>query len=300
MRNLLAIAFILGMFFQGFAQDKTAEELQAEKAALSEQISALQGELDPLKAQVAAIDGQLEILSGWNTGAFGTIGFNQSTFNNWIKGANPNSTSSTISASFNGFANRKEENYFWRNSGIINLGWQKLDIDTEEGEDAGYERVADVLRITSLYGRNLSPKLALSAMGEYNTALLANFNNPGILDLGAGFTWNPENNLVVVVHPLNYHWVFGDLPQFDSALGAKIMADYVKTFPNGVTWRSNLSAFMPYQSQTPTLREYTWTNGLSFSAWKGIGVGIEYALRNAEVEFDGTQSYFVLGLSYAL
>lgn len=300
MKNLFTIIILVMVVSTGFSQEKTMEELKAEKAALAEQIGALQGQIDPLQAQVSAINSQLEVLGGWKKGTFGTIGFNQSTFNNWIKGANPNSTSSTISASFNGFANRKAPDYFWRNSAIVNLGWQKLDIDTEEGEDTGFERIADVLRITSLYGRNLTSKLALSALGEYNTALLSNFNDPGILDLGVGFTWNPEDNLVVVVHPLNYHWVFGDNPAFDSALGAKVVADYVRTFPGGVTWRSNLTGFLPYKSQEPSLREYTWTNGLAFSAWRGIGVGIEYALRNAAVEFDGTQSYFVLGLSYAL
>jgi hypothetical protein len=300
MKNLFTLIFLILMVVTGYTQEKTIEELNAEKSQISAQIGALQGQIDPLQAQVNSINSQLEVLKGWKTGTFGTIGFNQSTFNNWIKGANPNSTSSTISASFNGFANRKAPNYFWRNSGNINLGWQKLDINTEEGEDAGFERVADVLRITSLYGRNITPKLALSALGEYNTALLSNINNPGILDLGAGFTWNPEDNLVVVLHPVNYHWVFGDNPAFGSALGAKLVVDYVKTFPAGITWRSNLTSFLPYQSQMPSLKEYTWTNGFAFSAWKGIGVGIEYALRNAEVEFDGTQSYFVLGLSYAL
>ncbi len=300
MKNSYLIIITLLLFaLPVFAQEEI-DNLKAEKEELSAQISAMQGELDPLQARVKEINNRLTILSGWNTGTFGTLGFNQSTFNNWIKGANPNSTSSTIAASLNGFANKKSESSFWRNSGIVNLGWQKLDIDTEEGEDAGYEKIADVLRITSLYGRNLTPKLALSALGEYNTAILSNFNNPGILDLGAGFTWLPVENMVVVIHPLNYHWVFGDNPNFESALGAKVVADYVRTFPGGVTWRTNLTGFLPYQSYDPSLTEYTWTNGISFSAWKGIGVGIEYAIRNAEVEFDGTQSYFVLGLSYAL
>lgn len=300
MKNLFTIILLVLLVSAGYSQEKSVEELKAEKATLSEQIGTLKGQIDPLQAQLSAIDSQLEVLGGWKKGTFGTIGFNQSTFNNWIKGANPNSTSSTISASFNGFANRKTPDYFWRNSGIVNLGWQKLDIDTEGGEDAGFERIADVLRITSLYGRNITSKFALSALGEYNTAILSNFNDPGILDLGVGFTWNPEPNLVVVVHPLNYHWVFGDNPNFDSALGAKFVADYVRSFPGGLTWRSNLTGFLPYKSLEPSLREYTWTNGIAFSAWKGIGVGMEYALRNAAVEFDGTQSYFVLGLSYAL
>lgn len=302
-KSLLLIMFFLSIGATGLlAQDVDA--LKAEKAELSAQIAELKGQLSPLQGRVDAINGELEILGGWKTGTFGTLGFNLSSFNSWIKGANPNSTSSTVLAAINGFANKKSEKSFWRNSANINLGWQKLDIDTEEGEDAGYEKIADVLKITSLFGKNISSKVAISALGEYNTALLENVNNPGILDIGAGITLLPADNLVVVVHPANMHWVFGDATEFDSGLGAKIMADYNKTFANGITWRSNLTSFLAYSSKDPSLSEYTFTNGISFSAWQGIGVGIEYAIRNAPVETFGlasnTQSYFILGLSYAL
>lgn len=298
---LMLIAMFLGVS-QVNAQEM--DVLKAEKAEISAQIAELQGQIDPLQGRVNAINSELEILGGWKIGTFGTLGFNLSSFNSWIKGANPNSTSSTVLAAFNGFANRKSEKSFWRNSANINLGWQKLDINTEEGEDASYEKIADVLKISSLYGKNLSPKVALSALGEFNTALLQNFNNPGILDIGVGVTLLPVENLVVVIHPANMHWVFGDAAQFDSGLGAKIMADYSKTFSNGITWRSNFTSFLAYSSKDPSLSEYTFTNGISFSAWKGIGVGIEYAIRNAPVETFGldsdNQSYFILGLSYAL
>ncbi len=296
--SLLTLCLLLFCIVSGTAQ--TAEEFTAEKATLAEQIAALEGQLGPLQARVGEIDKELEILGGWQTGTFGTLGFNLSSFDNWVKGANPTSTSSTVLAAFNGFANKTTSSYFWRNSGNINLGWQKLDIEGQEGS-TDFEKIADVLKITSLYGKRINQKLALSALGEFNSALLENFNNPGILDLGVGFTWTPIENAVIVVHPLNYHWVFGDNPDFSSALGAKVVADYTKTFNGGITWRTNLTSFFPYASQDPSLFEYTWTNGLAFSAWKGIGVGIEYAIRRADVEIlDTTQNYLIIGLSYAL
>ncbi len=297
-QKLLLTVILLSTSLLIFGQ--TADEFKAEKSELQTQLSELQGQVNQLQGRINTINNELELLGGWSTGTFGTLGFNLSRFNNWIKGANPNAVSSTILGSFSGFANKKTANSFFRNNVNINLGWQKLDINTTEGEATKFERVADVLRINSIYGRNVSSKLALSALGEYNTALLSNFNNPGILDLGVGFTILPIQNMVVVLHPINYHWVFGDNPDFSSALGAKMVADYVKTFFGGITWRSNLTAFVPYSSQEPSLREYTWVNGLSFSAWKGIGVGIDYAFRNAAVEFDGLQSYLIIGLSYSL
>lgn len=59
-----------------------------------------------------------------------------------------------------------------------------------------------------LYGRNLSEKWAASALMEYRTTIIDNFNDPGYLDVGIGVTWTPIDNLIVVIHPLNYNFVF--------------------------------------------------------------------------------------------
>jgi hypothetical protein len=301
-RRVSSFLFFVWIFGSSSAWSQKGElvNYKSKRDSINAEISKLKKKLKPLEKESNTLKSKIEILQGWNTGTFGTIGFNQAAFNNWVKGRNPNATSTTIRGAFNGFANKKTEKSFWRNAGILNLGWQRLDIDTEEGDDPSFEKTTDILKITSLYGRNITKKIAFSAQGEYNTAILTNINNPGILDLGTGITWNPRNNLVVTLHPLNYHWVFGDSPEFENALGSKVTVDYVQKFPYGITWRSNLTGFVPYNKQDPSLREYNWVNGLSFSAWKAIGVGMEYAVRNAGVEFDGVQSYFVLGLSYNL
>ena len=272
---------------------QTMEEYQAQKAEKETALAALQGEIADLQAKIDAFP-------GWDVGSFGTLGFNVSRFDNWIKGANPNAVSSSIRGSLNAFANYDDPKQFWRNSGGINVGWLKLDTDVDDTEDAEFEQVADIFKISSLYGYKLSDKIAISALADYNTSILSNFNNPGILDLGAGFTWTPVANMVVVVHPLNYHWVFGDNPNFDSALGAKIVADYTAEISPGLTWKTNFSTFLPYKSTEPTLAEWTWVNSFGFNLWKGIGVGVEFGIRKAEVESPDGQNYWVVGLSYAL
>lgn len=274
-------------------QAQTLDELKAMKAEKEAAVSSLQGEIAGIKAQIDA-------LPGWETGTFGTLGFNLSSFNNWIKGANPNALSSSIRASLNAYANYDEPKYFWRNSGGLNLGWLKLDTDVDDNTDAEFEQVADILKIQSLFGYKFNSKLAGSALLDYNTSILTNFNNPGILDLGVGFTWTPVKSMVVVIHPLNYHIVLGDDPSFGSALGTKIVVDYTKEIIPGLTWKSNLSAFTPYKKTDPSLGEWTWTNGFGFNVWKGIGVGLEFGLRKAEVESADGQNYWVVGLSYSL
>lgn len=154
-------------------------------------------------------------------------------------------------------------------------------------------------------------------MAEYRTTIIKNFNDPGYLDLGVGITWTPIENLVVVVHPLNYNFVFADNDAiFESSLGAKVVANYNRSF-GGLKFNSNLSAFMSYEDSD--LSNWTWINSLSYTVWKGIGLGFELGLRDSKQEalnyalgqWDGTgtapdfdnvdnavQVYTTFGLSY--
>ena len=293
---------------------QTKEELKAEQAPKKDSIAALQGKVNALQVQIDA-------LPGWRVGAFGTIGGSLSNFNNWYSQGAPNNSSGNIGFTVNAFANNLQEKFFWRNSANVNLGWVKLDDkDLPEDEQKGFQESTDVFNISSLYGRKLSEKWAVSTLGEYRTTILNNFNDPGYLDLGVGFTWTPITDLVVVIHPLNYNFVFADNDAvFESSLGAKIMADYTKKI-GAINFKSNLSMFQSYKSSD--LSNWTWTNSFSYTLWKMIGVGFDFGLRNNKQEavnyaktiaidqtaadainFDNVdndlQTYWTLGLSYS-
>lgn len=302
MKKIQLLIVLLVLAFGLNAQ--TLEELQSQKKVLEGQISDLKTKLEEVEKTIVANFPDY----GWKFGLAGTVGANLSGFSNWAPVANPNSRNTTILGSVNAFANKIEEKYFWRNTMNVNLGWQKLikDVDNVvEGEDE-FTQTADVFNISSLYGYRLNEKVAISALGEYRTTLLNNFNNPGYLDIGVGATWTPMPNLVVVFHPLNYNFIFAEEGnQFESSLGTKILADYNTVLFDKITWRSNLSAFLSYKDIN-NLSNYTWTNSFAFNAFRGIGVGIEYALRinkqeTANFGFDkDLQQYFVVGLTYAL
>jgi len=158
--------------------------------------------------------------------------------------------------------------------------------------------------LSSLYGKNISDTWALSGLGELNSSV-GNFLNPGTLDIGVGLTWNPNSDLVVVIHPLNYHIAFSSVDGVSSegALGAKLRADYTHEFPGGLGWSSTFTSFIPYSSQEdpqPTLFEYTWLNTLTYTLTGGLGINFGFGLRNAEFENDGTQTYYNVGLAYSL
>lgn len=268
---LIAILLFSGAF--GFAQ--TEEELKAQMAPKKDSIAAIQGRVDAIQAQIDA-------LPGWKKGAFGTIGANLTNFKNWYAQGSPNNASGNIGVTVNGFANLKQEKFFWRNNLNINLGWVKFDDKDDPNDDDSFRQAADVFTISSLYGQKLSEKFAISGLGEYRTTILTNFNDPGYLDLGVGATWTPITDLVVVIHPLNYNFVFSsDDTIFESSLGAKIVADYTRKI-GAVSFKTNLSMFQSYKSSN--LSNYTWINSFGYTLWNGIGLGFEFGLRNNKQE----------------
>lgn len=294
--------------FVGLLQAQTIEELKAEQSQKKDSIAAIQ-------SRVNAIQAKIDNMPGWKLGAFGTIGGSISEFSNWYAQGAPNNSSGNIGLTFNAFANLKQEKFFWRNALTTNLNWVKLDNKDNPDDSSDFEPTTDVFNLNSLYGRNITKTLAASAMLEYRTTLLNNFNDPGYLDAGIGGTWTPINNLVVVVHPLNYNFVFSnDDTIFESSLGAKIMADYSRSIGK-VNFKTNLSVFQSYESSD--LSNFTWTNSFSYTFWKGIGIGFDFGLRdsrqealnyeintlgNTEATFDNIdndlQSFWTLGVSY--
>ncbi|MFC0603569.1 DUF3078 domain-containing protein [Winogradskyella pulchriflava] len=296
---LLSAILMLAVTF-GFSQTK--EELEAQKAEK-------QAEADKFQGEANAIQAQIDALPGWKVGAFGTIGGSLSNFNDWYSQGTPNNVSGNIGITANAFANKLEEKYFWRNALTANLNWVKLD-DKDNGTDADddFNPTTDVFNISSLYGRKLSEKWAISGLAEYRTTLLDNFNDPGFLDVGVGATWTPLENLLVVIHPLNYNFVFAENDAaFDSSAGAKIVADYTRQI-GAIAFKSNFSTFQSYKDGD--LSNFTWTNSFSYTLWKMIGVGFDFALRSNKQEaanFQGVdladadnklQSYYTIGLSY--
>jgi hypothetical protein len=299
---------IMLLFGLSILNGQTKEELQALKKEKNDSI-------DVLKSKSDAIQAEIDALPGWRLKATGTIGGSVSGFNNWYAKESPNSSVGNFGININAFADLMEEKYFWKNSTNINIGWVKFDDKDDPADSDNYEVATDVFNLSSLYGYKVTKKFAVSALMEYRSTLVNNFNDPGFLDLGVGGTWTPISNLVVVIHPANYNFVFssGD-SQYDSTFGAKVVADYTRSF-NGFNVKSNLSVFMSYEGSNYS--NYTWTNSFSYTFWKSLGVGFDFGLRKNKQEalnyelksdpnasFDSIdnelQSYWLLGLNITL
>lgn len=303
----LILILLIGLTSSIKAQTtEEVEQFKLEKAAKEAEAAKIKAELDAVNGEIAKLKAAIDKTIKWRFGSGGLLGFDVNNFNNWAPKPDLNSSAQSISFNYNGFANLVEDRYFWRNNGGLNLGWQKYDQNSQSrGDNDGFNQVADVLYLQSLYGFNINKQLAGSALSEYRSTLLSNSNNPGFLDIGLGFTYTPQANFVMVLHPVNYNFIFSsDETDFRSSLGAKLVADYNTKIWDLLTWRSNLSAFLSYDSFEQS--NYTWINGVNFVAFKGIGIGLELGLRwnpqetaARELKNDN-QSYYQLGISYTI
>ena len=333
MKKLFLLTLTLLAFGFASAQDMTLEEMKAQKAELAAAVGASQAAADASQAELDALQIKIDRLSGWLTGLSGIVGLNFGESNQWFGNPNPTAESKAISIGITGYANRNHEKFFWNNKLVINKAWQRVDVTEADGEREGNLfdfGTLDILNISSLYGYKLTDKIAISALGELNTSI-GEFLEPGTFDIGVGITWTPIPNLVVVIHPLNYHIAWSADGDRDSAgsIGAKIRADYQNEFSisgRKIAWSSTLTSFLPYSGsdQTvtsvddfgrplfddedmtiPTTRvaslfEYTWLNTFSFEVWNGIGVGFTFGIRDADFEFEDLQSFYSIGVTYAL
>ena len=304
---VLASAILLSISTQA----QTEEELKSQQAPKKAEIAKLQGEVDALQAQIDA-------LPGWKKGIFGTIGGSITEQRNAFTQSIPDNSSGNIGATLNAFANLKQEKFFWKNSLLVNFSWVRLDDRNDDTDSDNFEPTTDIFNISSLYGRNISKDWAASALGEYRTTVLNNFNDPGYLDIGVGFTWTPSSieGLTVVIHPANYNFVFSDSgSEFESSLGAKVVADYTRQI-GPINFKSNLSAFLSYEDSD--LSNWAWNNSFSYTLWKKIGVGFDFGLRSnrqeafnfalaqdptaTDITLDNVdndlQTFWTLGLSY--
>jgi len=306
------ITLLLFMFCVAFTA-VDAQTLDADIKAKQAELKAAQESIDKLTGEIADLEASIESGAGWLTGFGGTLGFNLNKSNGWIANPNPNASSSALAIGLSGYANNITEDFFWRNKAILNKAWADIDLsDADSGipEDKLFDNgTVDLLNLSSLAGKPISDTWAISGLGELNTSL-GNFLAPGTIDIGVGLTWTPDiDDLIVVIHPLNYHFGFsgkdanGDrIFSAASALGAKIRADYTHDW-DGFAYTSTLTSFVPYQGAVepaPSLFEWTWLHTLTFDVWKGVGVGISAGLRSAEFESLDTQTFYSVGLSYAL
>jgi len=295
-----SIFALLSFLSSGLVHGQTLEEWKMKKQALETSIAPLQAEINKLQGEINSVDAAIASYPGSSYGVFGTVGVQVTGRNQWFAAGDlKDSRAATINGSLNAFAHRLRKNYFWRNHTNLTLGWQKL--KTTKDVEAPFKPISDILSLSSLFGYKFSSKMASSSLIEYRSPVIRNWNNPGYIDAGIGLTFSPDPSFYLVVHPLNYNIILAsDTLNFTSSLGCKVNGEYKKDVLKQLHWRSNLTGFISYKNNSPSLHNGTWTNWLTIKLMKGLGLGLEFALRYSEQEIRALQTYYTAGVSYSL
>ncbi len=305
MKKILFLSFLM-VGLSCFAQKESKDSLKIE-------LSKIKSEIKQLEKKASLVQAKIDEQYGWKIKAFGTIGVNFSKSNKWCANEKPNLSSGNINIIHNLYAHLIQEKYFWLNYMNLNLGWKKSYNPNKDTENKGFENENDIFNLGSLFGYKLSDKFYVSALTDYRGSFIKDFADPSFIDLGVGMAWNPVHNFYIVANPLSYELILsGSDKKYESSMGAKFLADYTRNFGK-LNFNSNLTAFASYKSSD--LSAWTWKNSVSYTFWKGIGLGFNFGLRQNKQEVFNSkitsyptlkdtdnklQSFWTFGLSYSL
>ncbi len=306
MKKIIFTLTALFLTISMFAQTENKETLKKE-------LSDIKAKIGKLEKEASLVQAKIDQQYGWKVSVFGTVGVNLSDFSNWYSNSKPNLSSGNINIAHDVYAKLNREKYFWLSYLNLNLGWKKSYNKDKDAKNKGFENKTDIFKIGSLFGYKLTDKFSVSFLTDYRGALIKDFADPSFWDLGLGASWNPVKDCYIVVNPLSYEFIFsGNDKVYKSSMGAKFLVDYTRKIGK-INLKTNLTAFLSYKSLDYS--SWTWTNSLSYTLWKKIGLGFNFGLRqNKQEAFNSKitsyptlkdtdnklQYFWMFGLSYAL
>jgi hypothetical protein len=137
---------------------------------------------------------------------------NQSTFSNWVAGG-ANNLGWLAGVNYNMTYEKGKD--LWENIVILGYGQNNT-------QGLGNRKTQDIINLSTNYGREIYKHWYASVGaglltqfapgyddGNNPTATkLSNFMAPGYVNLGAGFTYRPNDNFTVTLRPANAKWTF--------------------------------------------------------------------------------------------
>ncbi len=138
--------------------------------------------------------------------------FNHAAFSNWV-GGGANSIGLIAGTNYN--MTYEKESDLWENIVILGFGQNNT-------KGIGNRKTQDVINLSTNYGHKIAKSWYASAVRSLLTqfapgyadgnnpqaAKISNFNAPGYVNLGAGFTYRPNENFTMKPRPANAKWTF--------------------------------------------------------------------------------------------
>ncbi len=272
-------------------------------------------------------------LKGWKLGGAVGLNFSQTALSNWAGGGQ---NSISIVGILNGFANFKQENFFWDNA--LELGLGAISVSGQTSPD--FRKSDDKIIFVSKAGLNASSALSYALLLDFRTQFLDGFNfenrlpdgtfpvisrafAPGYLVSSLGLDYHPADFFSAFFAPLSGRTILVLDERLSAAgafgvernqrarldLGAALNVLFKKELIENVTYQSRLSIFAPYRELERMV--VSWENLLVLKVNKYINVTwdvqVFYDERVAVLRNDGTtgpatqfKSVLGVGIVYTL
>ncbi|MFC6266851.1 DUF3078 domain-containing protein [Frigoriflavimonas asaccharolytica] len=151
-------------------------------------------------------------IKAWSIRGENTLMLNQASFSNWI-GGGANNVGFIAGINYNMTYEKGDD--LWENIVILGYGQNNT-------EGLGNRKTQDAINLSTNYGRKISKNWYASGGASLQTQFaegfedgnnpsafkLSNFMAPGFVNLGAGFTYRPNDNFTMTLRPANARWTF--------------------------------------------------------------------------------------------
>ena len=169
--------------------------------------------LTNLSAQKVATDSAVvETPKNWSIEGQNTLMLNQAAFSNWV-GGGANNLGWLVGVNYN-FTYQKDKD-LWENNIILGYGRNNT-------QGLGNRKTQDNINISTNYGRAISKSWYVSAgaglLTQFDSgyadgnnpsaAKISSFMAPGYLNIGAGFTYKPNEDFTLTLRPANARITF--------------------------------------------------------------------------------------------
>lgn len=148
----------------------------------------------------------------WSVQGQNTLMLNQASFSNWV-GGGANNIGWIAGTNYN--MTYEKDKDLWENLVILGYGQNNT-------KGLGNRKTQDIINLSTNYGRKISNNWYASAGASLLTQFapgyedgnnpdapkISNFMAPGYVNVGAGFTYRPNDNFTMTLRPANARWTF--------------------------------------------------------------------------------------------
>ena len=154
----------------------------------------------------------LDSTKAWSIIGQNTLMLNQSAFSNWVAGG-ANNVGWQAGVNYN--LTYKKDKDLWENVIILGYGMNNT-------QGVGNRKTQDVINLSTNYGRKLSgnwyASVGAGLISQFapgyadgnnpDAEKISNFMSPGYVNVGAGFTYKPNDNFTMTLRPANARFTF--------------------------------------------------------------------------------------------